>query len=581
MHLLRGAPALTALLILAAAPPAGAADTGTPPRREVRAVWITTAAGLDWPKSRDRAEQQRSLRSMVATLHAARFNTIFFQVRARGDAYYRPGLEPWAENLTGTLGKDPGWDPLQFLLDEAHAAGIEVHGWFNVFKVRGPARPGPSSPQHPARAHPDWIVPYESEGWCDPGRPDVQTYLLRVALDLVRRYDMDGLHLDFIRYPGRDFPDDESYRRYGRGENRDDWRRGNVNRFVAALYDSVAAVRPHMKVGSAPLGVYRGGNGANGYGAYANYYQDSQGWLSAGKQDYLAPQIYWDIGESPGDPDFAALVRSWVAGGAGRHVYAGIGAYKQAVLEQIPQQIDIAREAGMSGEAFFRFEHVSDPAVLGGRYDTWANIPPMPWKDPLPPAPPPSMAVTESAPGVFSIEWTPSPPAADGDRAHLYNIYRWTSADIPLDNPHALAAVVPGTRTIYTDTLSAPEGARYYYAVSALDRASNESTPTTGSASVQELVDLRTRLTAVTSLVTLTRDPSTPLIAFALAAGTPVTLELRPFTPPDTGATVLANGMHGPGRYVVGIPRGRFTPGRYVVRLTAGFERLEQPVDLP
>jgi len=518
---------------------------------------------------------------MVTAIRAAHLNTIFFQARARGDAYYRSAYEPWAENLTGTLGKDPGWDPLEFLLDESHAAGLEVHAWFNVYKVRGPGRPAPSSPQHPARAHPEWIVPYENEGWFDPGKPEVQAYLLRVALDLVRHYDLDGIHLDFIRYPGRDFPDDDSYRRYGGGKNRDDWRRGNIDRFIAALYDSTVAVKPRMKVGSAPVGVFKGGNGNNGWGGYSNYFQDSQGWLRDGKQDYLVPQIYWDIGESPGDPDFTALAGSWSQNAAGRQIYAGVGAYKPAVLEQIPEQIDVTRELGMAGQAYFRYDHIRDPSVFGGRYDTWANIPPMEWKDPVPPKPPGAIAVAESAPGVFSIEWTPSPPAADGDRARLYNVYHWTGAAIPFDNPHALVAIVPNGRTYYTDTVAVPEGARYTFAVSALDRSNNESAPTTGSASFRELVDLRGRLSTITSLVTLLPGESPPLIAFALSANAEIALEVRSALPTDTTYALLAGGKRDAGTYVVGIPGGRFSPGRYVVRLSAGPHRLEQPLELP
>jgi uncharacterized lipoprotein YddW (UPF0748 family) len=562
---------------------AARAQVPPPPKCEVRAVWITTTSGLDWPRSRDRSEQQQSLRNMVAAIRAAHLNTIFFQARARGDAYYRSAYEPWAENLTGTLGKDPGWDPLGFLLKEAHAAGLEVHAWFNVYKVRGPARPAPSSPQHPARAHPDWIVPYEGEGWFDPGRPEVHDYLLQVAIDLLRHYDLDGMHFDFLRYPGRDFPDDETYRRYGAGINRDDWRRANIDRFVAAVYDSATALKPLLKVGSAPVGVFKGGNGNNGWGAFSNYFQDSQGWLRDGKEDYLAPQIYWDIGESPGDPDFTTLARSWSENAAGRQMYAGVAAYKPEVLEQIPEQIDVTRRLGMAGQAFFRYDHVRDTAVFGGRYATLANIPPMPWKDPLAPNPPGTVAVTESGPGLFSIEWTAPPRAADGDGATSYNVYRWTSAAIPFDDPHSLVAIVPEGRTFYADTVSSPEGVRYYFAVAALDRANNESTPATTSVSVRELVELRGRLSSTTSLATLlpVDSPSPPLIAFALSAGTDITLELRGAPPLDSTYAVLAGGKRFAGTHVVGIPAGRFSPGRYVVRLTTGRDRLEQPLNLP
>lgn len=519
---------------------------------------------------------------MVAAVDAAHLNTIFFQARARGDAYYRSAYEPWAENLTGTLGRDPGWDPLEYLLKEAHAAGLEVHAWFNVYKVRGGTRPPPSSPQHPARAHPEWTVPYENEGWLDPGIPEVRTYLLRVALDLLRRYDIDGIHFDFIRYPGRDFADDDTYRRYGSGANRDDWRRSNIDRFVTEFYDSAMAVKPLVKVGSAPVGVFRGGNGNNGWGGFSNYYQDSQGWLTAGKQDYLAPQIYWDIGESAGDPDFATLARSWARSAAGRHVYAGVGAYKPEVLAQIPEQIDVSRAAGMAGQAFFRFEHIRGGEVFGGRYDAPALIPPMPWKDPIPPNPPGTIAVTETAPGAFSVEWTPPRRAPDGDTAARYAVYRWTGAAPSSQNSRTLVAVTPAPRTYCIDTVQAPQGVRYYYGVSALDRAHNESSPTTSSVSVRELVELNGRISTVTSLATILHNDrgSPPLIAFALSARVAITLEVVGHPPADSTRTMLADGPRDPGTYVVGIPPGRFTAGRYLVRLTAGSDRLEQPLEL-
>src|SRR5512135_3039188 len=160
------------ILLLLRTPSAANAQHPIPPKREVRAVWLATANGLDWPHSTDKAEQQASLKRIVASLKAAHFNTIFFQVRARGDAYYRSSIEPWAENLTGVLGKDPGWDPLEFLLTEAHAAGMEVHAWFNVYKVRGTSPVGPSVIPHPSRAHATWCISYAGELWLDPGLPD-------------------------------------------------------------------------------------------------------------------------------------------------------------------------------------------------------------------------------------------------------------------------------------------------------------------------------------------------------------------------------------------------------------------------
>ena len=263
------------------------------PKCEVRAVWITTAASLDWPRSLNTQEQQTSLRRMVSDLKAAHFNTIFFQARARGDAYYKSDYEPWAENLTGIPGQDPGWDPLDFLLREAHAAGMEVHAWFNLYKVRGLNAARPSFPQHISLAHPEWTVFSDGEVWVDPGIPEVRSYLLRVAMDLTRNYNIDGIQFDFIRYPGREFRDSKTFRRYGNGMDREDWRRSNIDLFVAEFYDSATALKPMLKVGSAPLGLYNGIN--KGGGGFYSYYQDSQGWLQKKKHDYLAPQLYWPL----------------------------------------------------------------------------------------------------------------------------------------------------------------------------------------------------------------------------------------------------------------------------------------------
>jgi hypothetical protein len=207
----------------------------------------------------------------------------------------------------------------------------------------------------------------------------------------------------------------------------------------------------------------------------------------------------------------------------------------------------------------------------------------MPWKDAVPPNPPGTVAVTESGPGLFSLEWTAPPRAADGDAATTFNVYRWTDAAIPYDDPRTLVAIVPEGRTYATDTVTSPEGVRYFFAVSALDRANNESTPTTTSVSVRELVELRGRLSTTTSLVTLlpADSPAPPLVAFALSAGTDVTLELRGAPPLDSTYAFLARGTRPAGTHIVGIPPGRFSAGRYLLRLTAGRDRLEQPVILP
>lgn len=555
------------------------------PKREVRAVWLTTASGLDWPQSTDRTQQQASLRDIVRHLQLYNFNTIFFQIRSRGDAYYRSAYEPWAENLTGTLGKDPGWDPLAFLINEAHEAGIEVHGWVNVYKVKGNGSVPLSTPPHVARAHPGWVFSYQGEGWLDPGIPEVGKYLLNVLMDIVRKYDIDGINFDYLRYPGRTFPDGDSYKKYGIGLTRDRWRKSNLDRFVAECYDRLTALRPLLKIGSSPLGIFGSDTGFVSSAA-GEYYQDTRTWLKTGKLDYVAPQLYWTIGGSRGNPDFAALAPGWQGIAGERHVYAGIGAYKEDVAREVPRQIDISRKAGNAGQSYFRYESIRGAGLSGGRYSLPALVPPMPWKDASSPPPPLYLAVTEITTNVFDLQWVPPQTASERTRALHYVLYRWTSPQIPFDDPRSIAQVVPGMTAFCTDTVRVPSGATYFYAVSAVNAANSEGPPSqVSSGTMLEFLLLRGKLTEMTGLsAALSPQGGTPrMVAYSLARRTPVTLELlaRPTGSADPILTTLVSDTQETGVYVVGLSKVQFVPGRYTFRLRTGDSVVEQPFDLP
>ncbi len=364
----------------------GAAQPSAVPKEELRGVFLTTSNSLDWPKSYDRTEQQASLRKIVRDMKAANLNAIFFQVRARGDAYYRSKFEPWAENLTGALGKDPGWDPLAFLLNEAHQAGIEVHAWFNAYKIRGPVAPAQSAPLHPMLAFPDWVVQYETEVWLDPGIPEVRQYLLWVLTDLVNQYEIDGVCFDFIRYPGEDFSDWRSYMRFGNGTPIGRWRRENINALVREAYLTVAKLKPRAKVGAAPIG-NPGGDlsmqpDAKTAGGGPDWFaQDAHTWLKNGWLDYVVPQVYWELEFNTRGPDFAHITRTWKKIAGERHVYVGIGAFKPEIAEQIPDQIQSARMLGTHGQVYFRYENIETMDIFGGMYTEPVPHPHMAWKD--------------------------------------------------------------------------------------------------------------------------------------------------------------------------------------------------------
>jgi len=286
------------------------------PKRETRAVWLTTVYGLDWPTAKATSssgiqQQKNELIQILDNLKSANFNTVIMQVRARGDLIYPSQYEPWATSLTGTLGRNPGYDPLKFAIEETHKRGMEFHAWWNVVKVKDDSTlPPNTNPPHIVLRHPEYVKYYKpnNEWWIDMGKPEARNYLINVVMELVRNYDIDGIHFDFIRYPNPDFPDSDTYALYANEyPDINEWRRENINKFVRAVYDSIKRVKPWVKVGSAPIGIYRNicdSSGvyiysrncgscpsgttpvATGWQAYCSIYQDSRRWLMEGKHDY-------------------------------------------------------------------------------------------------------------------------------------------------------------------------------------------------------------------------------------------------------------------------------------------------------
>nr|MCU0623047.1 family 10 glycosylhydrolase [Gemmatimonadaceae bacterium] len=312
------------------------------PRREFRGLWVTTVGNTDWPSvpGLDAEAHRAELRVVFDRAAALGFNAVVLQVRSAGDAIYPSGLEPWARVLTGRQGQDPGWDPLAFAVAEAHARGLELHAWFNPFRAGRVADSALLAPTHLWRARPDLARLAHGQLWFDPGEPEVRAHALRVIADVVTRYDIDGVHLDdyFYPYPTSaerpvGFPDDASYARWLAGGGtpmaRGDWRRQNVDRFVEALFAEVRRVRPTVKVGISPFGIWRPGHppGVKGLDAYADIYADARQWLARGWVDYFAPQLYWPIA-SPGQP-FVPLLAWWQGVNTSRvHLWPGLPGYR-------------------------------------------------------------------------------------------------------------------------------------------------------------------------------------------------------------------------------------------------------------
>jgi uncharacterized lipoprotein YddW (UPF0748 family) len=447
-----------------------------PSKHEVRAVWLSSASG-DWPTSYNVEEQKQSLIEILDVLKKNNFNTVFFQVRPRGNTLYQSDIEPWAQQMTGTLGKDPGWDPLQFAIEETRKRGMELHAWFNVAKVWGADTPS-SSTQHVVQTHRDWVRQVENEWWIDMGNPDAREYTERVVMELVTKYDIDGIHFDFIRYPNASFDDWTSFSAWSTGVERDEWRRNNITTFVRDCYEKIRAVKPWVKVGSAPIGIYQTISGAqSSFTGYNGVFQDSRRWLREGIHDYLAPQLYWSIGEqqNPNDPDFSALCYDWSRESYGRHVYAGIGIYRDNVIGETREQVLVARDANMNGQTFFRYEQLQEALLqLRTVYRFPALIPPMRWKDSIPPLPPENISVERGAQQVTVVHWNEPKQARDGDEPFRYVVYRSSTEPVDVNNAENIAAILPSETRVYTDHAGA-HGKKYYYTVSSLDRCWNES----------------------------------------------------------------------------------------------------------
>ena len=483
---------------------------------------------------------------------------------------YRSRYEPWSQLLTGTLGKDPGWDPLAFMIREAHARGIEIHAWCNTFLAKsGRSLPPESSPRHVLLRHPEWLRLVEGEWWFDPGLPAVREYLCRVMMDIVRRYDVDGIHFDFMRYPGKQFPDDAAYKRYGGKIAREDWRRENVNKFVRMVYDSSISVKPMLKIGSAPIGLYTDFGKIKGLRSYDDLYQDSRDWLREGKQDYLCPQVYWSMGERAGNPDFAGLARDWCQNSFSRQMVLGVGAYKPDVSAQLPKFIDVSRSCRATGNAFFRYGSIADLPDLDKLYRTLANIPPMKWKDSIPPNPPLRLNVA-SAGGAFRLRWDPPAPAIDGDGAKYYNIYRSAKSTVDINNPLDLVSISIADTREYDDTILNPTAAKYFYAVSAFDKGNNESMPVYGSVVLPEISDLASRFANDFKLGQHYPDPASSIVFIPYEIREAGTVKLKILTEGNAEVMSVVDVIQQPGRYIAAANVSNLKGGTYSYLLEAG-----------
>jgi uncharacterized lipoprotein YddW (UPF0748 family) len=349
---------------------------------ETRAAWIATVDNIDWPSrpGLPAADQQQEYRALLDDLRQRGLNTVIVQVRPTADAMWPSPYEPWSHWLTGVQGKDPGYDPLAFLVEEAHDRGLEFHAWFNPFRVSKQADVAKLVPEHPARQHPDWVFEYGGQLYYNPGEPAVREFVTQVVMDVAQRYAIDGVHFDDYFYPypvqGEQLPDTETFAAHGAGVgNVGDWRRQNVDRLVAGVSERLAALNRDVEFGISPFGIWRNqaadprGSATSGLQSYDATYADSYAWVRKGWVDYIAPQVYWEIGHPAAD--YAALVPWWAEAVAGTRVelYIGQAAYKVGSTPawddgELADHLALNREhAEVRGDVFFSARSLSTNAA--------------------------------------------------------------------------------------------------------------------------------------------------------------------------------------------------------------------------
>lgn len=456
---------------------------------EIRAVWLTTLGGMDWPHSKATSSagikrQKEELCNILDQLKAARFNTVLLQTRLRGDMIYPSSIETFTETFTGRTGQNPGYDPLAFVIEECHKRGMELHAWLVTIPAGSTHQVkllGRHSVVHKNRKI---CKLYNNNWYLDPGNPETKEYLSGIVKEITSRYDIDGIHFDYIRYPeqANNFPDKDTYRKYGRGKDLKQWRRDNITDIVRRLYNDIKAIKPWVKVSSSPVGKYRDTNRypSHGWNAYHEVYQDPQQWLKEGIHDVLFPMMYFK------GNNFYPFALDWKENSNGRWIVPGLGIYflspseQNWPLDEVVRQIHFTRQVKLNGQAYFRNKFLLDNTkgildeVKENFYNTPALIPPMTWMDSIAPSTPtlPQLQLLENH--HLHLSWQGS---ADNSKLPVvYHLYASDTYPVDIQNPKNLMETHL-VSTEYEYAPSVPWRQQRYFAVTAADRYSNESAP--------------------------------------------------------------------------------------------------------
>lgn len=458
------------------------------PKREVRAVWLTTIGGLDWPKGYARSSygitrQKEQLTQLLDRLQADGINTILLQTRIRATVIYPSDIEPWDGCLSGRPGVSPGYDALQFAVDECHKRGMELHAWIVCMPICSKALARQLGSKALPRRHPG-LCRSTGDGWMlDPGVPETARYLASICREIVQKYDVDGINLDYIRYPEKEisFNDNATYRRYGQGREKASWRRSNITRCVREIHRAVKELKPWVRVSASPVGKHADLTSYSSYGwnAYGTVYQEAQEWMRKGLVDMLLPMMYFRGNH------FYPFAYDWKLSDEKRILVPGLGIYfldhreKDWNLDVIARELNFTRTISCGGQAFFRSSFLT--ANTKGVEDYLrtffyavpkALTPALTWEDSIAPSAP-TQPRWDMKNGNIRLEWNEAYDPTPGDSALRYNIYRSRSWPVDTDNAQCLICVRhKGTSFSLFDPISAFSPT--WYAVRAVDRYGNE-----------------------------------------------------------------------------------------------------------
>ena len=465
------------------------------PKREIRAVWLTTNGGMDWPKAKYKeADQKASLIDILDKLQKANFNTIVLQVQVKGDVLWDSKIQPFMRAFSGDGSKAISWDVCRYVIDECHKRNMECHAWIVPYRVGTASEASKYKNnvvvKHVTDVHPEMCVLYSNAYYLDPGLPEVRSYLLDLYKELVTNYDFDGTNFDYTRYPGSDFDDASSYSKYGNGVAKADWRRENINTFVAEFYDMVKSIKPNMKVGAAPIGTYKNVSGYGNMTAYGSVYQDAAEWMRRGKHDLLIPQMYWN--EKYG---FSPNMTTWVDNCDGRQLVVGLAPYKMDDsnnwdVSVVTDQIDKTRaKAGMSGNCYFRADHVIGTTtkvqalyneLIENYYAYPAHIVPMDYNGVTKPNAPENVNVEKNG-TTYNVSWN-APVETDGVPLKYYCVYASTAEDVDItDIKNCVGFAVKDTKFSYSSDKA------LNFVVTAFDVNYYESEPAKNTSSINDI----------------------------------------------------------------------------------------------